>query len=119
MIRSVSVLFLVLGPFAVEIACAAPAEREGAEAHGDEPTIVVTASRIATPLGRVSSAVTVITREDIERRHPASMTDLLRQVPGLHIDQVGGRGGSTRSTCAGRPNFVMVLIDGISQRSDQ
>ena len=114
MIRSVSVLFLVLGPFAVEIACAAPAEREGAEAHGDEPTIVVTASRIATPLGRVSSAVTVITREDIERRHPASMTDLLRQVPGLHIDQVGGRGGiSSVYLRGGDPNFVMVLIDGI------
>ncbi len=75
---------------------------------------MVTATRIATPIGRVSSAVTVITREDIERLNPATMTDVLRQVPGLHIDQVGGPGGiSSVYLRGGDPNFVLVLIDGI------
>jgi vitamin B12 transporter len=78
------------------------------------PPIVVSASRIPTPLEKSPGNTTIITREEIEARKPISMVDLLRQVPGLHIDQVGGRGGvSSVYVRGGDPNFTLVLIDGV------
>ncbi|OEU82241.1 MAG: hypothetical protein BA865_08760 [Desulfobacterales bacterium S5133MH4] len=42
------------------------------------------------------------------------MVDLLRQVPGLHVDQIGGRGGGSSVYLRGSdPNFTLVLIDGV------
>ncbi|MFQ5545926.1 MAG: TonB-dependent receptor plug domain-containing protein [Acidiferrobacterales bacterium] len=40
----------------------------------------------------MSSSVTVISREQIEATQVSNMTKLLRRVPGMHIDQPGGRG---------------------------
>ncbi|MFQ5779873.1 MAG: TonB-dependent receptor plug domain-containing protein [Nitrospiria bacterium] len=76
--------------------------------------IVVTASRIPTSLAEISESTTLITREEIEVRQPISAIDLLRHVPGLHIDQPGGRGSvSSVYLRGGDPNFTVVLIDGI------
>ena len=58
--------------------------------------------------------MTVITRAEIETSRARSVTELLRQVPGLHIDQPGGRGGvSSLYVRGGDPNFTVVLIDGV------
>ncbi len=76
--------------------------------------IVVTASRLPAPHSTTSANSTVITREEIEARQPRTIMDLLRQVPGLHVDQPGGRGGVSSVYLRGSdPNFVVVLIDGI------
>lgn len=76
--------------------------------------VVVSASRIPAPAARTAAAATVITRKDIERTNPASPVDLLRSVPGLHIDQAGGRGGvSSIYLRNADPNFTTVLIDGV------
>lgn len=76
--------------------------------------IVVSASRIPTPLLETPVSVTVISREEIEARQPISTIDLLRQVPGLHIDQPGARGSvSSVYIRGGDPNFTLVLIDGV------
>ena len=43
------------------------------------------------------------------------MVEVLRLVPGLHVDQRGGRGGIGSVYLRGAdPNFVVVMIDGIS-----
>jgi len=76
--------------------------------------IVVTGTRIPTPVDQLPSASTVITSEEIQTRQSASVTDLLRDTEGVHISQPGGRGGVPSLFLRGaEPNFVVVLIDGI------
>jgi len=60
------------------------------------------------------ASVTVISRADIESKNPMSIVDLFRQIPGLHVDQVGGMGGISSVYLRGAdPNFTMVLMDGV------
>ena len=91
------------------VALAAPAA-----AQGRAETVVVSATRIATPLSQLASSVTVITAPEIEARQDRSLPDVLREVPGLSITQTGGAGGQSsiflRGTSA---NHTKVLLDGI------
>ena len=89
-----------------------------ARVSGENPLamepVVVTATVAPTPLGRTTAPVTVISREEIEAQQVESVTELLRQVPGVHIDQQGARGGISSVYLRGsKPNLVIVMIDGI------
>lgn len=76
--------------------------------------VVVTATLIPVGPTQVSSSVTVISREQIEATQARNMTELLRTVPGVHIDQPGGRGSvSSAYVRGGDPNFTLVLLDGV------
>jgi vitamin B12 transporter len=76
--------------------------------------IVVTANREPAPLETVGSSVTVISREEIERRQSPSVLDLLRSVPGLEINQTGGPGGLANIFMRGAdPTQTLVLVDGV------
>jgi len=76
--------------------------------------VIVSSSRIPTSLSDAPETVTVMTREDIEAQQSTSAIDILRQIPGLHIDQPGGKGGVSSVYIRGSdPNFTVVLIDGI------
>jgi vitamin B12 transporter len=76
--------------------------------------IVVTANRIESPADETGSSVTVIGREEIERRHEPLVVDLLRTVPGVEVGQSGGP-GTTASVFlrGGNSNHTLVLIDGV------
>lgn len=77
-------------------------------------TIVVTASRIPVPLATVGSSITVIDREQIERRQSTFAIDMLRDVPGVAISQSGSIGSQTQIRMRGaEANQILVLIDGI------
>ena len=76
--------------------------------------IVVTGYRVPTLRREAADSITIITREQIERRDAATGVDLFRQVPGLQIDQVGAPGGLSSVYIRGSdPNHVLVLIDGV------
>lgn len=76
--------------------------------------IVVTANRVPSPAETVGSSVTVITRDEIERRHEPSVLDLLRTVPGLEVARAGGPGTATSVFIRGaNSNHTLVLIDGV------
>ncbi len=76
--------------------------------------IVIAASPIPFTLSKTTNNTNIINREMIEARQATSVVDLLRLVPGLHIDQAGGRGGVSSLYLRGSdPNFTLVLIDGI------
>lgn len=76
--------------------------------------VIVTGSRIAGSL-QSGASTTVITREQLDRQQPATVIDVLRHVPGLHIDQKGGRGGVSSVYMRGAdPNYTLVLVDGIA-----
>ncbi len=75
---------------------------------------VTSVSRKAEPLADATSAVFVITRDDIERHGIRSIPDALRLAPGLNVAQidankwaVGSRGLSGRYA-----NKLLVLMDG-------
>src|SRR5918995_5958933 len=55
--------------------------------------IVVTASVFPKNYNDTPSVVTIITRDEIERSQANRVSDVLRLVPGLHVDEMGGRGG--------------------------
>ena len=85
-----------------------------AQARFDDENIIVSATRIPTPIAQVASSVTVITAADIESRQRRSLPDVLRSVPGLNIVQTGGAGGQTSLFLRGaNPNHTKVLLDGI------
>lgn len=76
--------------------------------------IVVTANRVPSPAETVGSSVTVITQEEIERRHETSVLDLLRTVPGLEVSRTGGPGAVASVFIRGaNSNQTLVLIDGV------
>jgi vitamin B12 transporter len=76
--------------------------------------IVVNATRVPTPLSRVSSSVTVITAEEIARRQLRTLPDVLEAVPGLRLVQSGGSGHQTSIFSRGtNSNHTLILVDGI------
>ena len=78
------------------------------------PPIVVSASAIPTSLSRAPNSTTVITRFDIEQQQANRLSEILQQIEGLHVDEIGGRGGvSSVYIRGGDPNFTLVLVDGV------
>lgn len=76
--------------------------------------VVVTATRTAQTVDETLAAVTVITRQDIERQQATSVQDALRGVPGLSIANNGGLGKVTSVFLRGtESDHVLVLVDGI------
>jgi len=72
------------------------------------------ASNVPLEAPRVGSAVTVITAEDIANQGAASVPDVLRLVPGVAVNQSGGRGSLTQTRVRGaESNQVLVVVDGI------
>ena len=76
--------------------------------------IIVTATRTAQTADETLAAVTVITRQDIERQQATSVVDLLRGTPGLGLSNNGGLGKATSVFLRGtESDHVLVLIDGV------
>jgi len=76
--------------------------------------MVVTATRTPTPLSQLGSSVTLITADDIERRQFQTLTDALKDVPGLMVVQSGVMGSQTSVFMRGtNSDHVLVLIDGV------
>ncbi|HTC84926.1 MAG TPA: TonB-dependent receptor [Rhizomicrobium sp.] len=83
-------------------------------AQTNDENVVVSATRIPTPVAEIASSVTVITAADIEARQQRSLPDVLRSVPGVNIVQSGGAGGQTSLFIRGtNSNHTKVLLDGI------
>ena len=98
----------------VALACPALAQSQLSFPQLNDETVVVSATRLPTPVANVASSVTVITAADIERRQDRSLPDVLREVPGLDIVQTGGPGGQTAIFMRGtNSNHTKVLVDGI------
>jgi len=103
--KNLSVPVLVCG-FSLLLPCAAGAQSENPE-H-----IIVTGTRLA---GQESdSNVSVIDAATIAARDPAGAVDLLRDLPGVFVQQSGGRGSVVSLFTRGaKPNFTLVLLDGV------
>lgn len=85
-------------------------------AHADTKLeeMVITSSRVETPLREVAASVSVITLEDIELRGFASVADVLRFEPGISVANNGGIGKATSVRIRGEKGFrTKAYIDGI------
>ena len=106
-LRRLSAVLLPLGPLSCSPLFAA-----------DEPVelepIIVTATRLETPVDRLPVSVSVIEGEEIERQQIKDAFEILRDVPGFTIVQSGSRGGATSLFVrGGESDFNQVLIDGV------
>ena len=91
-----------------------PQSATPAAASAPAETVVVTGSRVATDPDDVGANVTVLERADFDVEKPAQLSDILRRVAGVHLDQVGGRGGTGSLYVRGAdPNYTLVLVDGV------
>ncbi len=90
------------------------AANAGAQTPPPQPEIIVTGSRVAADPADLGANITVLSREDFDAEKPAKVADILRRVAGIHIDSVGGRGGTGSLYLRGAdPNYTLVLVDGV------
>ena len=78
------------------------------------PEVVVSASRVPVPAEHVGSSVTVFSAEEIKKRQPNFVHELLREVPSVAVSQTGANGGNAQVRIRGAEgNHTLVLIDGL------
>jgi len=76
--------------------------------------LVVTATRLPTPVPEIPASVIVIDRAAIEAGGYNTLVDALATVPGLHVSPSGGPGGQASVFMRGtNSNHVLVLRDGM------
>jgi outer membrane receptor protein involved in Fe transport len=82
-------------------------------------TVVVTATRKATPLGDVSASISVITAEEIADTPAEGLDDILRNLPGMTLNAMGpdvGHPTAYNESMRGLPTTetrMLVMVDGI------
>ena len=78
------------------------------------PEVVVSASRVPVPAEHVGSSVTVFSAEEIKKRQPNFVHELLREVPSVAVSQTGANGGNAQVRIRGaEADHTLVLIDGL------
>ncbi len=76
--------------------------------------IIVSGARTPLTIKQLGSAVTVITRDEIQRREARQVTELLRSVPGFSVSHTGVAGSQAQVRVRGaEANHILVLIDGV------
>src|SRR6266849_1527786 len=60
------------------------------------PQIVVSAGQVPMEASRVGASVTIISGEELREKHIPTVAEALRSVPGVEVDQSGGRGTLTQ-----------------------
>lgn len=101
---------------AVAVACGVVVSlgQEAWAAEAPLQPVVVTASRLAQPADQVLADVSVIDRETIERHVGASVSEVLRSLPGFEISQNGGPASTSSVFLRGaEKRHILVLIDGV------
>lgn len=80
--------------------------------------VIVTANRTAQTIDQSLASVTLITREEIERLQPASLTDLLRSRAGIDVSSNGSFGKQTSIYSRGSSSkHTLLLVDGVRMGS--
>jgi vitamin B12 transporter len=82
------------------------------------PQIVVSAGQTPMEASRVGASVTVLSGEELREKQIPTVAEALRSVPGVEVDQSGGRGTLTQVRIRGdEANHVLILIDGIEMNA--
>ncbi len=88
--------------------------------HADDSTIptldpiFVTGSAHPTRLDPTTQSHELIDQNKLSSLQPNRLNSMLQQVPGLHLDEMGSRGGISSIYLRGAdPNFTLIMVDGI------
>src|SRR5713101_4709892 len=77
--------------------------------------IIVTATRIAQPLGEIGETASVLESPQIQSQQIHNVTDALREIPGLNVTQSGSPGTIAEVFIRGAPPAqTLVMIDGVA-----
>jgi len=77
-----------------------------------------TPSRLEEPVDEASGSVTVLTESEIEAQNPVTATEVLRDLPGVSLQESGTIGESAALTLRGtEPWQTLILLDGIRLNS--
>ncbi|MDQ2891413.1 MAG: TonB-dependent receptor [Gemmatimonadota bacterium] len=75
--------------------------------------VVISATRIATPVSAISQPVTVLNGDELRARGVTTVAEALREAPGISVAQSGSYGGVTSVFMrGGESRYTKVLIDG-------
>lgn len=79
------------------------------------PRVIITASRVETPLAGSVLASTVLSGDTLRRAGIRDVAEALRMVPGVAIARTGGPGAQTSLFVrGGESDYVRVLVDGVA-----
>jgi vitamin B12 transporter len=116
-----SVLFSVCTFLSFPVICSVTAFGEEpieAEHILETREVVISATKTPVPVTHLTSAVEVITEEDLKRRQIKTVGDALRLSQGLAVFSTGGPGSTTTVRIRGsNADQVLVLIDGTIMNS--
>ena len=77
-------------------------------------TVLVTGSAHPTRLPRTTQSHTILAHQDVSSLQPNRLPSVLQQIPGIHLDEMGGRGGISSLYLRGAdPNFTLIMLNGI------
>ncbi len=80
--------------------------------------LATTPSRLEEPVEDTSGSVSVITTPEIEVQNPTTVPDVLRDLPGVSLQESGTLGESASFSLRGaEPSQTLVLLDGIRVNS--
>ena len=80
----------------------------------DIQEVLVSASLVPIAVSRSGNAVTIIDREQLKNRAAISLSNILRDVPGFSVSQVGVLGSQTQVRVRGaEANHLLVTVDGV------
>jgi outer membrane cobalamin receptor len=98
----------------IPLLAAAATETVAVRSADDFDEVVVAATRLKSYVADRPANLTVLNRDEFEAEKPTQLSDLLRNVAGVHIDHVGGRGGTGSLYLRGAdPNYTLVLVNGV------
>ncbi len=76
--------------------------------------IVVTATRMATPIGELGTAASVVSSKLMDSQQIRQTSDALREVPGVNVFQTGSPGSIAEVSIRGAtPAQSLMMIDGV------
>jgi outer membrane cobalamin receptor len=77
-------------------------------------SVVVSAAQADLPRSRVPASLTIVTADDLRAQQAETVAAALARVPGLSVQQSGGRGAITSIfPRGGESNYTLVLVDGV------
>lgn len=96
---------------ALLLGCTMPAMAQTGNATEN---VVVTATHLQGGISAQDPNVAVLDANQIAASQPSSVVDLLRDLPGVYVQQGGGSGSVVSLFTRGaKPNFTLVLLDGV------
>ncbi|MEE8126382.1 MAG: TonB-dependent receptor [Nitrospirales bacterium] len=106
-------VFFSISLFAIGLYPLQPVNAEDASVQTLDP-IIVTGSAHPARLHESTQSVTILEKTQYSSLHSNRISNILQQVPGVYIDEMGGRGGISSLYLRGAdPNFTLIMLDGI------